>query len=150
MLNSFYRRGKEVKQMWNVLGWSPFMRGVDSYAHIKQTSFRGLWRPWCRHPSGERYSSGMRGWEAAWILYQRSLSSAHMLLWRTGQHLSLFLLPLAHSSSQQIKFITASNYNYSLEGLHNETINENDKWKRHTTATLDPQWERGEKPFNET
>lgn len=57
-----------------------------------------------------------------------SLFVAHTLLGRTGQ----YVFPLfIHRSSQQIKFITASNYNYSLQGLHNETVNENDKWERH-------------------
>lgn len=53
-----------------------------------------------------------------------SLFVAHRLLGRAGRHLSPLL---ARRSSQQIKFITASNYNYSLKGLHNETINEYDK-----------------------
>lgn len=57
-----------------------------------------------------------------------SLFVAHRLPGRTGPA----PLPLlAHRSSQQIRFITASNYNYSLHGLPNETVNENDKWKRH-------------------
>ena len=45
---------------------------------------------------------------------------------------------LAHRSSQQIKFITASNYNYSLKGLHNGTVNENDKWKWHGSPFPSP------------
>ena len=64
----------------------------------------------------------------------------------TGRHLSLFLL--FGGSSQLIKFISASSYNYSLKGLCNKTINEKDKWKCQP-PTLDPQREQGEKPSME-